>query len=109
MPRTTTLRRPAMAAGIALTIALACAPPAQAQDPLAGALLGGAAGAIIGGAATGRGSGAAVGAVIGATTGAIIASEANRNANGYYAWRNGCYVQRADGAYVRVNPRYCYY
>lgn len=82
--------------------------PAAAQDALGGALLGGAAGAIIGGAATGRGEGAAIGAIIGAGTGAIIANEAQRNRRGYYAWRDGCYVQRRDGAWVRVSRRYCY-
>jgi hypothetical protein len=81
--------------------------PAAAQDAIGGAILGGAAGAIIGGAATGRGSGAAVGAVIGATTGAIIANEAQRRRSGYYYWRNGCYMQRPDGAWLRVDPRYC--
>jgi len=102
-------RKPALAAATLLAIALAGMPEAKAQDPLAGALLGGAAGAIVGGAVTGRGGGAAIGAVIGAATGATIAAEAQRNANGYYAWRNGCYVQRPDGYYVRVHPRYCYY
>jgi hypothetical protein len=81
---------------------------AAAQDPLGGAILGGAAGAIIGGAVTGRGQGAAIGAVIGATTGAIIASEGRRNARGYYAWDNGCYLQRRDGRWVRAHPKYCY-
>ena len=49
-----------------------------------------------------------VGAVIGATTGAIIANEAQRNRRGYYAWRNGCYIQRRDGSWIRVSQRYCY-
>lgn len=102
-------RRPGMAAATLLAIALAGVPEAKAQDPLAGALLGGAAGAIVGGAVTGRGGGAAIGAVIGAATGATIAAEAQRRNNGYYAWHNGCYVQRPDGYYVRVHPRYCYY
>ena len=82
--------------------------PAAAQDPVAGALLGGAAGALIGGAVSGRTAGVAIGAVVGATTGAIIAQEAQRNQRGYYAWRQGCYVQRRDGSYVRVAQRYCY-
>jgi uncharacterized protein YcfJ len=82
--------------------------PAAAQDPLGGAILGGAAGAIIGGAITGKGQGAAIGAIIGATTGAIIASEGRRNTRGYYAWQNGCYLQRPDGRWVRAHPRYCY-
>lgn len=103
-----TIRRPAILAGTALAIMLSSLPPAQAQDPLAGALLGGAAGAIVGGAVTGRGGGAAVGAVVGATTGALIAAEAQRNRRGYYAWHQGCYVQRPDGAWIRVSQRYCY-
>ncbi len=97
------------AAAVLLTAAVAM--PVQdtavAQDALGGALLGGAAGAIIGGAATGRGSGAAVGAVIGAAAGAIIASEGQRRHGDYYWWSSGCYLQRADGAWVRVSQRYC--
>jgi hypothetical protein len=94
--------------GIAALLALALALPAQeaaAQDPLLGGLLGGAAGAIIGGAA-GGGRGAAIGALIGGTTGAVIAAEGQRR-GAYYYWRNGCYVQRPDGAYVAVAPGYC--
>jgi uncharacterized protein YcfJ len=82
---------------------------ARAQDPLAGAIFGGAAGAIIGGAVSGLGEGAAIGAIIGATTGAIIAQEGRRNKRGYYAWNQGCYLQRRNGSWVRVHPRYCYY
>lgn len=82
--------------------------PAGAQDPLGGALLGGAAGAIIGGAVTGKGEGAAIGAVIGATAGAIIAQQGTRTRRGYYAWQRGCYLQRRDGSWVRVSSRYCY-
>jgi len=94
--------------GIAALLALALAMPAQeaaAQDPLLGGLLGGAAGALIGGAA-GGGRGAAIGAIIGGTTGAVIAAEGQRR-GAYYYWRNGCYVQRPDGAYVAVAPGYC--
>jgi BA14K-like protein len=94
--------------GIAALLALALALPAQeaaAQDPLLGGLLGGAAGAIIGGVA-GGGRGAAIGAIIGGTTGAVIAAEGQRR-GAYYYWRNGCYVQRPDGAYVAVAPGYC--
>jgi hypothetical protein len=90
-------------------LALALVMPVQeaaAQDPLGGAILGGAAGAIIGGAA-GGGRGAAIGAIIGASTGAIIASEGQRRRGGYYYWRDGCYIQRPDGAWQRVHPRYC--
>jgi hypothetical protein len=94
--------------GIAALLAVALAMPVQeaaAQDPLLGGLLGGAAGAIIGGAA-GGGRGAAIGAIIGGTTGAVIAAEGQRR-GAYYYWRNGCYVQRPDGAYVAVAPGYC--
>jgi hypothetical protein len=94
--------------GIAALLALALAMPSQeaaAQDPLLGGLLGGAAGAIIGGVA-GGGRGAAIGAIIGGTTGAVIAAEGQRR-GAYYYWRNGCYVQRPDGAYVAVAPGYC--
>src|SRR5262249_19384480 len=94
--------------GITALLPLALVMPAQeaaAQDPLLGGLLGGAAGAIIGGAA-GGGRGAAIGAIIGGTTGAVIAAEGQRR-GAYYYWRNGCYVQRPDGAYVAVAPGYC--
>ena len=95
--------------GAAALLTLAAAMPAQqaqAQDVLGGALFGGAAGAILGGA-LGGGQGAAIGAVLGAGTGAVIASEGQRRANGYYYHRNGCYLQRADGAWVTAHPRYC--
>jgi uncharacterized protein YcfJ len=97
----------------AAVILLACGAfipmqPVAAQDEIGGAILGGAAGAIIGGAVTGRAAGAAIGAAIGATTGAAIAHEGRRNRHGYYAWQRGCYLQRPDGVWVRVHPRYCY-
>ena len=82
--------------------------PAAAQDALSGALLGGAAGAIIGGAATGKAGGAVAGAIIGGTAGAIIGEQGRRNRQGYYAYQNGCYVQRRDGSYRAVHPQYCY-
>jgi outer membrane lipoprotein SlyB len=96
-------------AGTALLAAATVMPvqPAAAQNPVGGMIGGGIAGGIIGGAA-GGGRGAAIGAVIGASTGAIIAAEAQRNRRGYYAWHDGCYVQRRDGAWIRVHPRYCY-
>lgn len=96
--------------GLISLLTLAIAIPshkAAAQDPLGGAILGGAAGAIIGGAA-GGGRGAAIGAGIGAVTGAAIAAEGQRRRGGYYYWRNGCYIQRPDGAWIRVSPRDCY-
>jgi hypothetical protein len=46
--------------------------------------------------------------VLGAGTGAAIASEGDRRRNGYYYYRDGCYLQRPDGYWVRVDPRYCY-
>jgi hypothetical protein len=90
-----------------LTLAFAMpAQDAQAQDPLGGALLGGAAGAILGGVA-GGGRGAAIGAGIGAATGAIIGSQGQARAGGYYWYEGGCYIQRGDGGWVQVSRRYC--
>jgi hypothetical protein len=97
--------------GIAVLMASALAMPAQeaaAQDALGGAIFGGATGAIIGGA-VGGGRGAAIGAIIGAGTGAAIASEGERRRGGYYYYRDGCYLQRPDGEWVRAHPRYCEY
>ena len=96
--------------GIAALLGLAFAMPvheAAAQNTLGGAIFGGAAGAIVGGA-VGGGRGAAIGAIIGAGTGAAIASEGDRRRGGYYWYQDGCYIQRGDGAYMRVDPRYCY-
>ena len=97
--------------GIAALLALAMSIPAHeamAQDTLGGAILGGVGGAILGGA-IGGGRGAAIGAVVGAGTGAAIASEGERRRNGYYYYRNGCYIQRPyDGAWIPADPRYCY-
>ena len=65
------------AVGASAFLAIALAMPVQdaaAQDPLGGAILGGAAGAILGGA-MGGGRGAAVGAIIGGATGAAIAAQ----------------------------------
>ena len=45
---------------------------------------------------------------VGAGTGAAIASEGERRRSGYYAYQRGCYMQRPDGRYVPVDPRYCY-
>src|SRR6185369_13968949 len=79
---------------------------AAAQDAVGGAIFGGAAGAILGGALGGRG-GAIAGGIIGGTAGAAIAAEGQRRREGYYWYRNGCYMQRPDGAYVAVPPEYC--
>lgn len=97
------------AGALLLIAALLPAQPASAQDPVAGAIVGGALGGIIGGA-VGHGAGGAVaGAVIGATTGAVIASEAQRRNGGYYWWRGGCYYRYPDGNWLRVQPGYCSY
>jgi hypothetical protein len=96
--------------GAGLFLALAALTPAQraaAQDPIAGAIVGGAVGGIIGGA-VGRGAGGAVaGAVIGATAGAVIASEGQRRASGYYWWHGGCYYRYPNGSWLQVQPGYC--
>jgi hypothetical protein len=96
-----------LAAAALLTIAIALpAQDAAAQDPVGGALLGGAAGAILGGA-VGGGRGAAAGAIIGGVTGAAIAAQGQPRPGGYYYYQNGCYLQRPDGAWVAVPPNYC--
>jgi outer membrane lipoprotein SlyB len=98
-------------AGGMLLALLAALPvqPAAAQDPVAGAVVGGAFGAIVGGA-LGRGPGALVGAAVGATTGAVIASEAQRRPGGYYWWRGGCYYRYGNGAWSDpLPPGYCGY
>src|SRR3954454_17540594 len=90
-------------------LTVACVLPVQqaaAQDAIGGAIFGGAAGALLGGAIGGRG-GAVAGAIIGGTTGAAIAAEGERRRSGYYWYRNGCYVQRPDGAWIAVAPQYC--
>ena len=70
--------------------AFAPAENAAAQNALGGAILGGTAGAIVG-----------------ATTGAAIASQGQPRPGGYYYYDRGCYVQRPDGAWILVSPRYC--
>jgi hypothetical protein len=98
--------------GAGALLALAALMPAQqaaAQDPIGGAIVGGALGGIIGGA-VGRGAGGVVaGAAIGAATGAIIASEAQRRNGGYFWWRGGCYYRYPNGAWVQVGYNYCGY
>jgi len=98
------------AVGMVACLTVAMAMPvreAAAQDAIGGAIIGGVGGAILGGA-IGGGRGAAIGAVVGAGTGAAIASEGERRRSGYYAYQRGCYMQRPDGRYVPVDPRYCY-
>jgi hypothetical protein len=96
--------------GAAMLLGMAAIMPTQqasAQDPIGGAIVGGALGGIIGGA-VGRGAGGAVaGAVIGATTGAVIAAEAQRRNSGYYWWRGGCYYRYPNGSWLQVQPGYC--
>ncbi len=95
-------------AGVFLALAAVLpAGPAAAQDPLAGAIVGGAVGGIIGGA-LGHNTGAAVaGAVIGAAAGATIAAEAQPRAGGYYWWHSGCYYRYPNGSWLQVAPGYC--
>jgi hypothetical protein len=93
----------------AALLSIAIAAPIQeatAQDPVGGAILGGATGAILGGA-LGGGRGAAAGAIIGGSAGAIIGAQGQPRPGGYYFYENGCYAQRADGAYIAVAPEYC--
>jgi outer membrane lipoprotein SlyB len=97
-------------AATALLVLAAVMPGQQAvaQDPVGGAIVGGALGGIIGGA-FGRGPGAVAGAMIGAATGATIAAEAQRRNGGYYWWHGGCYYQYPNGAWMQIAPNYCSY
>jgi hypothetical protein len=99
------LRRVCAAIGLVAALSFP-AGNASAQDTLGGALLGGAAGAIVGGAVGGN-RGAAAGAIVGAATGAAIAAQGQRRSGGYYYYNRGCYVQRTDGVWIAVAPRYC--
>lgn len=97
------------ALGASAFLAIALAMPVQdaaAQDPLGGAILGGAAGAIIGGA-VGGGRGAATGAIIGGVTGAAIGAQGQPRPGGYRYYQNACYQQRPDGGWLVVSPEYC--
>ena len=96
-----------LAAGLAISALLLPLENAGAQDPLGGALLGGAAGAIIGGAATGKAGGAVAGGIIGAAAGAAIASQGQARPGGYYYYQNGCYIRQPDGSWRTVAPGYC--
>src|SRR5499427_5719149 len=79
---------------------------AAAQDPVGGAIVGGATGAIIGGV-SGGGRGAAIGAIIGGATGAAIGAEGEPRPGGYRYYQDACYQQRPDGAWLAVSPEYC--
>ena len=46
------------------------------------------------------------GAILGGTA-AAIASQGQPRPGGYYYYDRGCYVQRPDGAWILVSPRYC--
>jgi hypothetical protein len=95
--------------GAAALLTMAIAAPLQdatAQDPVGGAILGGAAGAILGGALDG-GRGAAIGAIVGGATGAAIAAQGQPRPGGYRYYQQACYQQRGDGAWVVVAPEYC--
>jgi Glycine zipper len=102
-----TIMRGVMGADVFLSLAaLLLAQPSAAQDPLAGAIIGGAVGGLIGGA-VGKGGGAVAGAVIGAAAGATIAAEAQQRQGGYYWWRGGCYYRYPNGSWLQVAPGYC--
>ena len=79
---------------------------AAAQDPVGGAIVGGATGAIIGGV-LGGGRGAAIGAIIGGATGAAIGAEGEPRPGGYRYYQDACYQQQPDGAWLAVSPEYC--
>jgi hypothetical protein len=79
---------------------------AAAQDPVGGAIVGGATGAIIGGV-LGGGRGAAIGAIIGGATGAAIGAEGELRPGGYRYYQDACYQQQPDGAWLLVSPEYC--
>ena len=79
---------------------------AAAQDPVGGAIVGGATGAIIGGV-LGGGRGAAIGAIIGGATGAAIGAEGEPRPGGYRYYQDACYQQQPEGAWLAVSPEYC--
>ena len=79
---------------------------AAAQDPVGGAIVGGATGAIIGGV-LGGGRGAAIGAIIGGATGAAIGAEGELRPGGYRYYQDACYQEQPEGAWLAVSPEYC--
>ena len=94
------------ALGSSACLAIALAMPMQeaaAQDPVGGAIVGGATGAIIGGV-LGGGRGAAIGAIIGGATGAAIGAEGELRPGGYRYFQDACYQQQPDGAWLAVLP-----
>src|ERR1700745_3059763 len=97
------------AVGISALLAIALAMPTQeaaAQDPVGGAIVGGATGAILGGV-LGGGRGAAIGAIIGGATGAAIAAQGEPRPGGYRYYQDGCYQHQPDGGWLVVAPEYC--
>jgi WXXGXW repeat (2 copies)/YMGG-like Gly-zipper len=97
------------ALGSSACLAIAFAMPMQeaaAQDPVGGAIVGGATGAIIGGV-IGGGRGAAIGAIIGGATGAAIGAEGELRPGGYRYYQDACYQQQPGGAWLAVSPEYC--
>jgi hypothetical protein len=95
--------------GAAALLAIAMIAPvrdAAAQDPVGGAIIGGAAGAILGGVLDG-GRGAVIGAIVGGASGAAIAAQGQPRPGGYRYYERACYQQRGDGAWVVVAPEYC--
>ena len=77
---------------------------AAAQDPVGGAIVGGATGAIIGGV-LGGGRGAAIGAIIGGATGAAIGAEGEPRPGGYRYYQDACYQEQPEerGSLFRLN------
>src|SRR6516165_9813828 len=97
------------ALGSSACLVIALAMPMQeaaAQDPVGGAIVGGATGAIIGGV-LGGGRGAAIGAIIGGATGLAIGAEGEPRPGGYRYYQDACYQQQPDGAWLAVSPEYC--
>ena len=94
------------AAALIATVMIAPVRDAAAQDPVGGAIIGGAAGAILGGAFDG-GRGAVLGAIVGGATGAAIAAQGQARPGGYRYYEHACYQQRGDGAWAMVAPEYC--
>ena len=89
--------------GMALVVPLQ---EAAAQDPVGGAIVGGAAGAILGGV-LGGGRGAAIGAIIGGATGAAIGAQGEPRPGGYRYYQDACYQQQPDGAWLVISPDNC--
>src|SRR2546430_16901844 len=95
--------------GAAALLTIAIAAPVQdaaAQDPVGGAILGGAAGAILGGALDG-GRGAAMGAIVGWGTCAAIGVQGQPRPGGYRDYPQALYPHRGGSAAGLVGPGDC--